>query len=116
MNPPRNKSVRRVNCIALTKMVKAMQEGPHTLHDMVEVTGLAIMTVRHYVLSMHAEQVVHIDHWEQDSRDRYTTPAYVMGPGKDAKRPVVGQKESNRRYRARQQMKRVLDALQGTAA
>jgi len=93
---------RRINAVSVTLMLKMLQYGPETVHDLREATGLCVITVRNYVLTMHREGVVRIAHWEQDSRGRYVTKAYVMGPGKDVKKPAPKNRSAlNRQYRER---------------
>lgn len=111
MNPPRCTTRRRLNAVSIAKLIKAMQEEAVTVHELVEVTGLCLFTVRHYVLTMHREQVCHIKHWEQDSRGRFTTPAYTLGAGKDAKKPKVSESERAKKYRARQKQAAFLQAM-----
>lgn len=111
MNPPRCTTRRRLNAVSIAKLIKAMQEEAVTVHELVEVTGLCLFTVRHYVLTLHREQACHIKHWEQDSRGRFTTPAYTLGVGKDAKRPKMSESERAKRYRAKLAHAALLQAM-----
>lgn len=115
MNPPRCKTRRRLNALSVAKMIRAMQEGPSTVHELIEISGLSLFTTRHYVLTLHREQACHIAHWEQDSRGHYSTPAYAMGEGKDAKKPkrITGAQRS-KIYRQRVKQLETLRALAGS--
>jgi hypothetical protein len=91
-------------------MVALMDEA-HTTHELVEITGLHLFTVRQYVLALHKEGGCFIDHWNKNTIGRYTTPAYMIGHAKDAKKPAVSRSESNRRYNAKRHQQNVLFAL-----
>jgi len=105
---------RRINAVSVTLMLKMLQEGPATVHDLREPTGLCLFTVRGYVLTMYREGVIRIAEWEQDSRGRYVTAAYVMGPGKDCKKPAPKNRSAlNRQYRERLKQMKIQQAVCG---
>lgn len=114
MNPPRCKTRRRLNALSIAQMMVAIQDEALTLHELVDLTGLAIMTVRSYVLTLHREGGCHIAHWEQDSRGAYTTPAWRMGRKKDAAKPAKRTSATRSKdYRARLAQKQILSAMAG---
>lgn len=111
MNPPRCKTQRRLNALSIARLMVALQEDAYTTHELREMVGLSLVTTRDYVLTLHREGGCHIAHWEQDSRGRYTTPAYRLGKKRDAVRPVQCNAERQRRARARQKQVATLFAL-----
>lgn len=117
MNPPRCTSRRRINALSVARMMVAMQDDALTIHELRELSGLALLTTRSYVLTLHREGGCHIEHWETDTRGRYTTPAYRLGKKRDAARPVVqSNAERHRAYRARMADLKALRALAGVTA
>lgn len=115
-NPPRCKTRRRLNALSVAKMFIEMQRYPVTMHELVGHTGLAIMTVRSYVLTLHKLGGCYIAHWEQDRRGEHRTPAFTIGDKRDAKKPVTSAAERSRRYRAKLAHLHMLHATAGAAA
>lgn len=113
MNPSRCKTHRRINALSVVKMMRALQADACTTHELVEVSGLCLVTVRRYVLTLHSEGVAYIEHWEQDRRGTYTTPAYRLGCHKDAVRPKKSQSLRCKEWRARKKHQAVTAALAG---
>ena len=113
MKPASYKAPRHVNSLAYANMVRAFVDGPHTVHDVAEITGFSLFTARHHTLSLYSRGAVHIAHWEQDSRGRYCTPAYAIGNKKDAIKPKVTNSQRGKAYRGRQETQRIIAALRG---
>ena len=113
MNPPRSKTKRRVTALCISKLIAEWQQGPRTVYELAEVSGLHHKTVARYVNSIHDEHAAHIAEWEEDSRGYRTIPAYVLAPGKDVKRPCQDVNGRKAKYRAKQAMLRTLAALRG---
>ena len=113
MNPPRNKVQRRMSALCLGKLIAAMQDGPHTVYELAEITGLHKNTVRAYVLSIHAEQAAHIAEWSEDARGYRTIPAYILSPGKDVKRPKMDEVARRAKWREKERQRRLMLKLAG---
>lgn len=97
----------RVNAIAIANLLIGLQDACHTCHDLSELTGLQIQTVRHYLKTLHAKGIIHICDWNEDARGGRTLKVYTLGTGEDMKKPKAkGPKAACAKYRAKQkQMK-----------
>lgn len=90
-------------------MVAALAEGPATVQDIAEETGLTDMSVRGYIRAMRKRRVIHIARWEHDAAGRQTLAAYQLGQKRDAVRvPPRSRAEMARHYRARKRDARIL--------
>jgi hypothetical protein len=93
------KKLVKVNALAYAHLIKALQEGDHTVRELSEITGLAELTVYWYCRELHRVKAVHIATFAEDARGYRTATVYKMGPGKDAKRVRYSQAERTARYR-----------------
>lgn len=116
MNPKHGAS--RIGHICIAKMIGALVEGPQTVAELSELSGLSEYTVRRYVKAMRKERALHIDSWEEDSAGRVTAAAYSLGKGNDAKRPARPRNNAirMRQYRVRQKQAAMNNALAGVLA
>lgn len=113
-NPPRCTAPRRINALSVAEMMVAMQDNALTMHELVDLTGLAIKTVRSYVLTLHKIGGCHIAHWEQDKRGAWSTPAWRIGAKKDAQKPArIPDKVRSAAYRTRRAQQKMLAAMAG---
>ena len=101
----------RVNAIAFSKLMRCLHDGPHTLRELVQETGLTRGTVSLYVHALRREKLVRIAGWDTDSIGRTCLPAFAIGSEPDARRVKMSRKESNARYRASVAMKTLCRAL-----
>lgn len=94
----------RVNAMSFAIMVRSLCDGPKTVHQIAEASGLRVWTVRHYVKSLHKQEVVHIHGWVPDSMGRDATVIYAWGMGIDVPRRLTtgAEKMRQRRKRARE--------------
>lgn len=95
----------RLNALCVAKMIRYMQEVPSSVHDLAEYTGLAVSTVRRFVLALAREKAIHVTAWEQDGLNRYTTKVYSFGEGKDVIRPQPVKSLALRRREKRQRVR-----------
>lgn len=102
----------RINAISVALMVRALMDDAHTEHELVELSGLHIRTVRSYVRAMQKAGGCYVHHWEPDTYGRHVVASYALGTKRDAVRPVQTKRESNLKHRARV---RALKAIQATA-
>ena len=105
------KPVIRVNAIAIAEMLKAAQEGVYTSHELVEITGLSINTVRGYMNVFHKKGIVHIADWEEDPKGNRTRKVFKLGKGKDMPKPKQSMSEINRRYREKMKQIKLMKEL-----
>lgn len=115
-NPPRCTTRRRINAIALSKLIVTMQDMPCTYHDLVDATGLNITTIRHYLLALHKEGGCYICGWEKNSRGIDCTPVFSLGRGRDKPRERKSDAARNRTYRAKKAQIAMLHAMAGGQA
>lgn len=81
------RNTRRLNAAAAAEVVAGLVAGRATLAELVERSGLCVMTVRAYVKAMHKAGAVHIAGWDADKRGAYTTPRWSMGRFGDVPKP-----------------------------
>lgn len=84
---PADRKRRRLNAMAVADMVRLLQRGTPTMHQLVEASGLSIHTVRAYVKALHKAGAVHIAGWKADGRGAYVTPRWALGHADDVARP-----------------------------
>jgi hypothetical protein len=109
--PPITHTKRRVNALSLSKMLAAMQSGPHSFNELAEETGLYYHTVRHYVKAMHVEGVCHIGGWLPDARGREVIAQFELGAGRDVKPHRVTSAQRGKAYRARLKQRELTAAI-----
>lgn len=93
----------RVNALSFAVMVRALYDGPKTRHQLAEISGLHVWTVRQYVKAMQKQEVVHITRWTKDTMGRDAIAHYALGMGVDMPREMKtgAQKQQARRARQR---------------
>lgn len=92
----------RVNAIALSNLLIGLQDASNTCHDLAELTGLRIGTVRHYLNIMHAKGIIHICDWNEDAKGGRTLKVFTLGSGTDMpKPPPKGPAAACAKYRAK---------------
>lgn len=99
--------------LAVALMMARLLDGPATVRDIADETGLTEFSTRCYMRAMRRHRVVYVAGWELDAAGRQTLAAYKLGKRPDAVRvPPRTNSERMKHYRARK-----LDAqLLGIAA
>lgn len=88
--------------IAVALMMARLLDGPATVREIAEETGLTEFSTRCYVRAMRARRVVYVASWELDTAGRQTLAAYKLGKRPDAVRiPPLTRAQMARNYRAR---------------
>lgn len=107
----------RVGHLCIAEMIAALQDGPKTVTELSELSGLTKYTVRRYVIAMRKKRVVHVAAWEEDSAGRITAPCYRLGKGADAKRSAHPKSNAMRmrQYRERLKQAAMNNAIAGRA-
>ena len=94
---------RSVSMQVFAKAMSMLLRKKHAcVEDIVDVTGLHNTTAARLVHALHAERLVHIGGWIQDTLGRDQTPVYHLGEGDDVPRRKQSGATRNRLYRARQ--------------
>lgn len=113
--PPRGSargtSKPRLNSILFAMLLEDLMEGPSTWTELSEKTGLCRGSVLAAIRAMKDRKLVHIAGWERDAAGRINVPAFQLGRGRDAVKPVKTRAAVNRDQRA----KSASSALRGTA-
>ncbi len=93
----------RVNAIALANLLIGLQDACHTCHDLAELTGLRVGTVRHYLNTLHAKGIIHVCDWSEDAKGGRTLKVFTLGSGVDMPKPKPkGARVACAKYRAKQ--------------
>lgn len=88
--------------LAVALMMGRLLDGPATVQDIAQETGLTEQSVRDYMRAMRKRRAVHVAGWEHDTAGRQTLAAYQLGRKPDAVRvPPRTNAERMRHYRAR---------------
>jgi len=96
----------RLGAKLAAQMVKLLQDGTPTMHELVAETGLCIHTVRSYVKALHLAGACHISAWAMDKRGAYFTPRWALGESQDAaKTQPVDHATRQRAYRKVKRLK-----------
>lgn len=77
----------KTNAIAFAKLIGALHDGPCTILEMVEVTGLHRVTIEGQLRALRREGLVHICGWEKDRRGRYQVKVFLLGRKRDVPAP-----------------------------
>ena len=92
----------RVNALSFAILVRAMYDGPKSLHQLAEITGLHLWTCRHYVKALQKQEMAYITRWDKDTMGRDATPYYTLGMGVSMPRSSKTGGRRQRELRARQ--------------
>lgn len=107
--------MRRINAISAAKLMRALIDGPSTIHELTDACGLHLLTVRKYVLALRDEGVCCVAAWEQDNRGVVCVHAYGLGDTDVPRpKPMVSNARRMRAYRVRNAQVKVLHSLAGT--
>ena len=93
----------KINQDTYAKIIKVLLTDPYTAHELVEISGLHIVTMQRLMRCFHKNKVVHVCGWETDSLGRDTTPVYKLGIGKAVPRRRMTAAERTARYRSKKQ-------------
>lgn len=104
---------RKLNAMHIAKLTRLLWDGTRTLAQLTEETGLHYLTVQEYCREMHTEDAVHIVGWSPDSRGRHVHRIYMLGPGRDAKRPVQTPAQRMAKQRAKRKAREQMAVLAG---
>ena len=92
-------TLRKTNQETYAILFKHLLDGPMTAYDLVEESGVHIVTAQSLMRCLKKHKVVHICGWEKNSRGIDTTPIYKLGHGKNKPRAKMTDKERTQRYR-----------------
>lgn len=105
----------KINAFSYAQLIKCITEGPCTIQDACDYTGLHYMTCQQYLRELYRAKVIHISAWEKDPRGRDVIKVYKFGKGRDAQRQKLTGAERMARMRERQKAMRHAQVIAGTA-
>jgi hypothetical protein len=103
----------KINSLSYAKLIKHLLAVPATVHELAEETGLHHLTVALHMRALHAERLVHIGGWEQDSMGRDASPVWTWGAGRDKPRARKTSTERHRLYLERRKQAALLQRMAG---
>ena len=98
----------RISHITTATILRLFLDGPVSARDVVEATGLHLVTVYELLRVFRKEKVIHISAWDVDSMGRDAIAIFSVGQGKDAKRRALSRAQISSRYRERKRRVRML--------
>lgn len=112
----RNRTPIRPNAIAYAKMIALLSRESVSPAQIMEETGLAHSTVRHYLRALYREKAIHVDDWDVDSMGRPLTPLYRLGTAKDAPQGLKPRQQTQADYRGKVKMRELIRMTAGALA
>ncbi len=101
----------RLSHLTTAKVIKALLKGPSTAQELVDASGLHIMTVYEFMRAMRKLKVAHICGWDKDKLGRDAIAVFALGLGKDVRRGAMSRAQISKRYRDRRAMQEMVFAI-----
>jgi hypothetical protein len=110
--PPNN------NAIAFAEILLAFSEGPCTVKELQERTGLRINTVYEYIRAAHKRKAIYRSGWHEGTGRGSTRYAamYSLGVGRDVQMPRLTTAQNNENRNARRRMKKLINRITGVSS
>ena len=70
----------RINALTLAKILRMLWDGPQTIGDMIEETGMHDCTIRNHLKALRRENLVYVCGWRMDSRGVPQVAVYRLTP------------------------------------
>lgn len=83
--PPQKRPI-KINALAVAKVMKSLLDGPCSINELRDVSGLGLNTISRYLNAMVKEKCVHVSAWEKDSMGRDALRVFSLGYGVTAKK------------------------------
>jgi len=106
----------RTNQEMYAMVFKMLIEDPCTTHDIVEETGMHLVTAQRLMRCFNKHKLVHVCAWEKDVKGRDCTQVYKFGKGKDKPRQKLTEAERSARYKSKKKMMALTNVLHGAQA
>lgn len=90
-----------INRLSVAKMLRALLDGPASVFDLMEESGLCYSTVQRFVYALRYQRVVHVARWDRDTMGRPTRACYSFGDKPNVRRPKKPRSQIVREYNAR---------------
>ena len=77
----------RMGPLLYADVLKLLIDGPITLQDIQDETGLHKFTIRDYLQALHKRKLIHIAVWSMQGPRKHRVAHWMFGRGTDARRP-----------------------------
>ena len=101
----------RLSALSMAKITRALLDGPCSVPELRDVSGLNVSTLHEYMRALRKEGAVHISGWEADATGRDSLRIYKLGPGQDSPRRRKSKAQVARECRKRKQDALLLHAF-----
>jgi DNA-binding transcriptional ArsR family regulator len=98
----------RLGPLSVAKIMRTLLDGPSTVPELQEISGLSVSTLYEYLRALRKEGVVHVSGWEKDATGRESLRVFKLGPGKDAPRQRKSKAQIARECRQRKSVANLL--------
>jgi DNA-binding transcriptional ArsR family regulator len=98
----------RLGPLSVAKIMRTLLDGPSTVPELQEISGLSVSTLYEYLRALRNEGVVHVSGWEKDATGRESLRVFKLGPGKDAPRQRKSKAQIARECRQRKSVANLL--------
>ena len=95
----------KVNQDTYAKVLKLLLTRPVSAHEIVNETGIHIVTAQRLMRTLKQHELIHICNWRQDTKGRDAIPVYEIGFRKDKPRRAMTQAQRQQRCRAKKEKK-----------
>lgn len=102
---------RKLNQNMYARIFVMLTAEPCTTHDLVEETGIHLVTAQRLMRCFNRYKLVHVCAWEKDVKGRDCTQVYKFGKGKDKPRHRMTDAERTERYRNKKKMMALTNVL-----
>jgi transcription initiation factor IIE alpha subunit len=93
----------RLGALSMAKITRALLDGPCSINELKQVSGLNTNTLHAYMRALRKEGVVHICGWEKDATGRESLRVFKLGNDKDVPRTKKSKAQIARECRKRKQ-------------
>jgi predicted ArsR family transcriptional regulator len=95
----------KVNQDTYARVLKLLLTRPVSAHEIVNETGIHIVTAQRLMRTLKQHEIIHICNWRQDTKGRDAIPVYEIGFRKDKPRRAMTQAQRQQRCRAKKEKK-----------
>lgn len=95
----------KVNQDMYAKVFKLLLSRPVSAHEIVNETGIHIVTAQRLMRTLKRHEIIHICNWRQDTKGRDAIPVYEIGFRKDKPRRAMTQAQRQQRCRDKKEKK-----------
>lgn len=89
----------KVNQDTYARVFKLLLSRPVSAHEIVNETGIHIVTAQRLMRTLKQHEIIHICNWRQDLLGRDAIPVYELGFRKDKPRRAMTQAQRQQRCR-----------------